>query len=327
MIKAFVFGKFLPFHKGHEGMIRFALTKCDLLTVLVCSSDMENIPGNLRVNWIENTFHHEKKVEVRLFEYKESELPNSSESSMIISQIWAAIFSRQLPGYSLLVTSEPYGSFVAGFMNIRHIPFDLPKMLFPVSATSIRNNLFANWQYLPGSVKPYYAIKVVVLGTESTGKTTMTEKLAKHFGCSLVSEAGREVVENSNDFVFEDLEIIAKEHASRIDKAVAGEHPLIIIDTDIHITKSYAHFTFNKELPADAEIMQSNNAALYLYLNNDVPYVQDGTRLSETDRNFLDLSHRNVLADHRVSITEITGNWNIRFETAVECINKIITNR
>jgi HTH-type transcriptional repressor of NAD biosynthesis genes len=41
MIKAFVFGKFYPFHKGHEAMINFALSKCDFLSVLVCSSDKE----------------------------------------------------------------------------------------------------------------------------------------------------------------------------------------------------------------------------------------------------------------------------------------------
>jgi HTH-type transcriptional regulator, transcriptional repressor of NAD biosynthesis genes len=48
MIKAFVFGKFLPFHKGHQAMINFALTKCDYLSVLICCSDKENIDGLIR---------------------------------------------------------------------------------------------------------------------------------------------------------------------------------------------------------------------------------------------------------------------------------------
>jgi HTH-type transcriptional repressor of NAD biosynthesis genes len=56
MVKAFVFGKFLPFHKGHEAMINFALSKCDLLTVLVCCSDKENISDTVRSSWIEKTF-------------------------------------------------------------------------------------------------------------------------------------------------------------------------------------------------------------------------------------------------------------------------------
>lgn len=43
MIKAFVFGKFLPFHQGHEHLINFALGHCDQLTVLVCASDRETL--------------------------------------------------------------------------------------------------------------------------------------------------------------------------------------------------------------------------------------------------------------------------------------------
>lgn len=63
---------------------------------------------------------------------------------------------------------------------------------------------------------------------------------------------------------------------------------------------------------------------LYLYLNNDVEYLQDGTRLSETDRNLLDLSNREILQEHHVEIVEITGDWEQRFEKAIEHINRVI---
>lgn len=324
MTKAFVFGKFLPFHKGHEAMINFALSKCDFLTVLVCCSDKENIPNTVRRSWIKKTFENEKKVEVRAFNYLESELPNTSETSKEVSEIWADIFKKQLPDYSLLITSEEYGNFVAAFMNIQHITFDIPKKLFPVSATAVRNDVFANWKFLPDSVKPDFAIKVVILGTESTGKTTLTEKLSKHFNCSLILEAGREIIANSNKFSFEDLHLVATEHGRRIDAITYADSPLVIIDTDIHTTKSYSSFTFEKELEISADIYNSNRANIYLYLNNDVKYLQDGTRLSEAERNLLDLSHRQILTDHNIEIVEIKGDWDERFEKSVEQINKLI---
>ncbi|MBK8846126.1 MAG: AAA family ATPase [Bacteroidetes bacterium] len=324
MTKAFVFGKFLPFHKGHEAMINFALSKCGYLTVLVCCSDKENIPDTVRKRWIEKTFENEKKVEVRTFNYLESELPNTSETSKEVSEIWADIYKKQLPDYSLLITSEEYGNFVASFMNIKHIAFDIPKKLFPVSATAVRNNVFANWKFLPDSVKPDFAIKVVILGTESTGKTTLSENLSKHFNCSLVLEAAREIIANSNNFSFDDLHLVAIEHAKRIDKTILANSPLVIIDTDIHTTKSYSRFTFEKELETSADIYNSNRANIYLYLNNDVDYLQDGTRLREVERNLLDLSHRQVLAEHNIDIIEIKGAWDERFEKAVEQINKLI---
>ncbi len=324
MTKAFVFGKFLPFHKGHKAMIDFALSKCDYLTVLICCSDKENISDTVRKVWIENTFEKQKNFEVKTFNYLESELPNTSETSKKVSEIWANIFKKQLPDYSLLITSEEYGNFVAAFMNIQHIAFDIPKKLFPVSATAVRKDVFANWRFLPDSVKSYFAIKVVILGTESTGKTTLAEKLSKHFNCSLVLEAAREIIANSNSFTFDDLHVVATEHARRIDKILLAVSPLIIIDTDIHITKSYSRFTFQKELEVTADIYNSNRANIYLYLNKNVDYLQDGTRLSEADRNLLDLSHRQVLTDHNIDIIEIKGDWSERFEKAVEQIKKLI---
>jgi HTH-type transcriptional repressor of NAD biosynthesis genes len=324
MVKAFVFGKFLPFHKGHEALMNFALTKCDFLTVLICCSDKESISGTIRNAWIEKAFEKKKNIEIRTFNYLESELPNTSESSESVSKIWADIFKKQFPDYSLLITSEEYGNFVASFMNIQHIAFDIPKKLYPVSATAVRNNLFVNWNFLPDSVKPDLSLKVVILGTESTGKTTLTEKLSKYFNCSFVMEAGRDIIANSNSFTFDDLHLVAQEHAKRIDKKNLAENPLVIIDTDIHTTKSYSRFIFEKEIEISADIYNSNKANLYLYLNKDVEYLQDGTRLSEEERNLLDLSHRQVLLDHNIDIVDIKGDWDERFEKAVEQINKLI---
>lgn len=324
MVKAFVFGKFLPFHKGHEAMIKFALTKCDFLTVLVCCSDKESIPDRLRKAWIEKAFEKENNIEIRTFKYLESELPNTSTSSESVSKIWSDVFKKQFPDYSLLITSEEYGNFVAAFMTIQHIAFDIPKQLYPVSATAVRNDVFNNWQYVPDSVKPDLLLKVVILGTECTGKTTLTEKLAKYFNCSFVSEAGRDIIANSNAFTFDDLYLVAIEHAKRIEKSILANNPLVIIDTDIHTTKSYSLFTFEKELKISTDIYNSNSANIYLYLNNDVEYLQDGTRLSEVERNLLDLSHRKVLTDHNIEIIEVKGDWDERFEKAVEQIKKLI---
>ena len=327
MVKAFVFGKFLPFHKGHEAMISFALTQCDFLSVLVCCDNEETIPGDVRKGWIESTFAGVKNIEVKVLHYDNQILPNTSETSASVSEIWSAEFKKHYPDYNLVITSELYGELVADFMGIHHIAFDLTKGRHPISASVIRNDLFTNWHYLPVAVKPYFAIKVAILGTESTGKTTLTEQLAKHFNCSYILEAGRELIPDSAKFTFEDLRLVANEHAKRVDEAILGDSPLIIIDTDIHITKSYAKFTFDRELPVQNHIYRTNKADLYLYLNNDAPYYQDGTRLSKVDRDLLDQSHRDVLIDHQIIFVEISGNWQIRFEQAISEVSKLITNK
>jgi len=327
MVKAFVFGKFLPFHKGHEAMISFALTKCDFLSVLVCCDNAENISGEVRKNWIETTFVKVKNIEVTILNYDNQLLPNTSQTSASVSEIWSREFKTHYPDYNLLITSEPYGQLVAGFMGIQHIPFDPDKGHYPVSASAIRHDLFANWHYLPAAVKPYFSLKVAILGTESTGKTTLTEQLARHFSCSFVLEAGRELIPDSTDFGFDDLLLVASEHAKKINNAIFGDSSLVIIDTDIHVTKSYAKFIFDRELPVNDHIYNTNKADLYLYLNNDAPYYQDGTRLNKMQRDLLDRCHREVLADHQIKFVEISGSWQTRFEQAVAEVSKLITNK
>src|ERR1700744_6458762 len=260
MVKAFVFGKFLPFHKGHEAMISFALTKCDFLSVMVCCDNEESIPGEVRKQWIESTFHDLKNIEVKVLYYDNGLLPNTSQISLSVSEIWSAEFRRHYPGHNLLITSEPYGDLVAGFMGIKHIPFNLEKDIYPVSATAIRNKLFSNWHYLPAAVKPYFVVKVVILGTESTWKTTLNEQLSGYYNCSMVAEAGRDLIPDSTDFSFDNLLSVANHHAKKINEAVCGDSPLVIIDTDIHITKSYAKFAFDRELPVNEYINDANKA-------------------------------------------------------------------
>lgn len=324
MVKALVFGKFLPFHKGHEAMIRFALTKCDYLTVLICCCDSEHILPEVRHKWISETFFDIKNIDIKCFLYSESDLPSTSEASREISKKWANKFKELYPTHSLIVTSEKYGDYVAEYMGTKHISFDEPRNAVPISATKIRNNITKNWNFLPNSTKKSFAIKIVLLGTESTGKSTLMKKLSDHYKCSYVNEAGRDVVSSSQTFKFDDLYTIANEHAKRIERAIIGDSRLIIIDTDIHITKSYANFIFNKNLVIDDGVMETNVADVYLYLNNDVPFIQDGTRLTESDRNLLDKSHRKIMADNDIKYHEITGDWDDRLIKSINIIDDYI---
>ncbi|WP_139923610.1 AAA family ATPase [Hymenobacter sp. DG01] len=324
MTNALVFGKFLPFHQGHVALIDFARRHCDYLTVLVCASNHETLPGALRAQWIEDTYAHCPEVSVQLLDYREEELPNTSVSSEVVAHVWADTFREVVPGVSLVVTSEPYGALVAARMGIRHLDFDRARAQVPVSATAIRQGVRAQWSYLPAAVQSYYRRTVAILGTESTGKTTLTEQLAAHFGASFVAEAGRDLISDSTSFSRTDLLLVADEHARRIAAARAAAGPLLLLDTDIHITQSYAQLTQGSYLPVPAETYSLNHADLYLYLLPDVPFVQDGTRLPAAERLHLDAIHRQTLADFGIEHKEIGGDWPARFQQAVALIEEML---
>lgn len=321
MVKAFTFGKYVPFHKGHEALIRFALKACDKLTVLVCCSDRETIPAEVRCNWIQRSFPDEPKLEIRVFCYREVDFPNTSVSSKAVSGIWSGVFHDFFPDYDTVITSEKYGDYVAEWMKIRHLPFDIPRTKVPVSATKIRENTPAYWEYLPAAVKPDFVFKVAILGTESTGKTWLSRQLAEHYQAALVAEAGRELIPDSSVFSQEDLLRVAAAHASGIVQASSGDSPMVIMDTDIHITESYARFSLDCDLSLEPEVYAINRANVYLYLDKDVAHIQDGTRLPEVDRNKLDACHRETLRRRGIVYTEINGAFESRFEQAVREID------
>jgi len=324
MLKGFVFGKFYPFHKGHIALIDFASNQVDILIVLVCASDKENISGKIRQNWIEKYYQKDPKIQVQLFEYKESELSNSSESSREVSTVWAKVFQNILGRVNIVFTSEPYGEFVAEAMNIQFKNFDLVREKVSISATQIRENPFENWDYLPKVVQPYFVKKVVLLGTESTGKTTLTQKLADAFQTNYVLEQAREVANITDECTFEDLKTIIQAQTKAIQKAQENANKFLFIDTNVLITLSYAKFLFGKELAVEEEIYQANQAAIYFYLDKDAPFIQDGTRLSKERRNQLHQSHLQTLKEHQISYHLIQGNWEERFEKMLMILRRCI---
>lgn len=325
-MKGFVFGKFYPFHIGHQKMIEFALEKGSV-TVLVCAEEKEKINGNIRKEWLKETFSNNKNLKIKVFNYSENDFPNTSVSDWDVSKKWSEVFKEYFKDEDFLVTSEEYGEMLSMIMDIEHFMFDENRENIQISASEIRENVFENWHYLPLSVQKYFALKVVILGTESTGKTTMTDSLSEYFKANKVSEAGRDLIADSKEFSFDDLEKVYKEHTDRIENVDYSKSFLTLIDTDIHITKSYAEFVFGRKLAVPEDIIKKNKADLYLYSTKDAEYIQDGTRLEIDERNKLDESHRNILKEENIDFLEISGSWEEREQKAIENIKKLITEK
>jgi HTH-type transcriptional repressor of NAD biosynthesis genes len=105
----------------------------------------------------------------------------------------------------------------------------------------------------------------------------------------------RYLVSKTQEVLFEDLQDIAVLHAQAINKRTKIANKLLFVDTDINITKSYANYLFRQELTVDDRIEQANKFDLYLFLESDCSFVQDGTRLEQNERNKLSESHKQQL--------------------------------
>lgn len=312
----------MPFHLGHKALIDFALRKCDYLTVLVCCSNKEELKAETRVNWIKETYSAIPNIEILALNYDENLLPNTSVSSRDVSKIWAAKFKSIIPEVNLVFTSEDYGDLLAGFMQIKHIIFDKKRNAVPVSATVIRQSFYDNWDFLPKAVKETYQKKIVFLGTESTGKSSLSKAISSYFDSTLVEEVGREIIPDATCFTIDDLRKVATEHAANINKACRGLKPFVFIDTDIYITQSYAKYQFGKYLDVDKGIYDMNRADMYFYLHKDLQFSQDGTRLAEENRNALDTFHQKTLEKFEVDYIDVEGTWDDRLDKIKSVIKR-----
>jgi HTH-type transcriptional repressor of NAD biosynthesis genes len=317
-----VLGKFMPLHNGHIALIDFALQHCDHLNILLCCEVNEPILPQIRHNWLQQLYGSNKSINIHLLIYDGNELPNTSVSSESVSKLWATKIKKILPGITHIFSSEKYGDYLANELNAKHLLFDIDRTNIPISATTIRNNIFSNWTFLPNIVQPYFVKTICLVGSESTGKSTLTKRLANYFSTSFVPEMARDVVEKTETVVPADLVKIAELHGTEILNKRLTANKLLFVDTDVTITKSYSQYLFKQVLQVPNWIEDANKMDLYFYLETDCDFVQDGTRLEKEEREVLNEFHKNEFKKQSKQLHFINGNWDERFKQCVKIIYK-----
>lgn len=316
-----VFGKFTPLSLGHVSLIKFAQSQCDYLYVLLSVDDSDKIPANYRLGWLLDTFKDDLDIEVRITDIK---LPVVPYSSKLISRMWGEWLKGEYPDVTHLFSSERYGDFTAEFMGVKHVMYDNDRENFFISGTKIRNHPFIYWDYIPEIVKPYFVKKICISGTESTGKSTMTEKLAKRYHTNFVQEWGRVICPNTDECTPEMIKDIGYAHSIDILEKTKTANKLLFSDTDLKTTKMYSYFLFNKIPEFDSWIEEANKFDLYIFLENDVNHVQDGTRLDEKRRNELRDYHYDYLISQGCNVQIVNGSdWEVRYEKTVRIIDEL----
>ena len=158
-------------------------------------------------------------------------------------------------------------------------------------------------------------------GPESTGKSTLAPRLAAALGGVVIDEYGRTYAEQHGvDFTMADLVTIAQTHDRLTRTLAAGGIDPLIIDTDPLMTAVWADMLFGRRDPwFDA---WDNTADLYLLLNIDLPWIEDGTRMfgtSEDRQRFFNLS-KAELERRGVRWALVSGQGEARFQAALAAI-------
>jgi HTH-type transcriptional repressor of NAD biosynthesis genes len=319
LTRGLLLGKFMPLHKGHELLIDFALNFADEVTVVVCSTDAEPIPGALRAEWVRRTFPRARVVNLH------KDLPQEPPDHPDFWNIWRrellAVADGQL---DYVFTSEPYGDRLAAELGARHVMVDPARTMVPTSGTEIRAEPRANWDFLAEEARPYFVRRIAIVGPESTGKTTLARNLATELETVHVEEYGRLLWERERArATLETMSWIARGHRASEEALARQAKRYLICDTDAMTTRWWSQELFGK-VPQDVEGMSREmRYSLHLLLAPDVPWVQDGTRFygDRRERAFDDL--QTMLRERGWPFEEIRGTWPERTEMALRAIGRL----
>lgn len=167
--------------------------------------------------------------------------------------------------------------------------------------------------------------KVVLTGSESSGKTELAGRLATHFGAPVSTEFVRAYAATHPTLGFADHGPIAKGQIAAEDEAIARAAEIVILDTDLVSTVVYCDHYFGRCPPWIEEEARRRAGDLYLLLKPDIPWVPDGVRDRGDRRVEMHELFRARLASLGLRFTEIGGEREARFAAALQAIVGVST--
>ncbi len=175
-------------------------------------------------------------------------------------------------------------------------------------------------------------IRVVVTGSECTGKTTLAKALAEHYSTHWVPEYARQfVLEKGAAPVYRDVEAIARGQIALEDSLVslaAGASHLLIQDTDLLSTVVYSRHYYGDCPRWVGNVLRDRGADLYLLAGNDVPWSPDGDQRDRGHlREEMQELFRAALRSRDARTVEVRGSHEERMAAATRAIDQLLSIR
>ena len=318
-MRSIVIGKFYPPHSGHHYLIEYALERSDQVTVLVCDSPAYKIPANDRRRWLQ-TVHPKADVQI---------IPDLDDDTN--SKRWAA-HTLEFLGYTpdVVFSSESYGPPYAAAMNTNHRMVDQRRIHVPINATRVRANVAAEWQYLHPAVRSDLAKRIVVVGAESTGTTTLARGLAAQLKVPWVPEYGRlyteAVASADHAWCDQDFTHIAMMQQQIERRAAQISRGVIVCDTNATATELWQKHYVGATTTEVSMIASQDIVDLYIITADDIPFVQDGTRADEQRRSIMHQDFLAHIAASEVPYIIVSGTHSMRLAQATAKVAQLLGN-
>ena len=326
-------GSFNPLHLGHVDCIIQAANMCrELYIVLSVGNNRGEINYRVRYRWLYQLTKHIGNVKIiTLFDDAATKADYTeeywdSDAKKVKEQIGKSI--------DIVFCGDDYDE--NSFWNKCYPESEI--YFFPrndISSTEIRKNPYKRWDWIPNVAKPYFVKKVLLMGGESTGKSTLTINLANRFNTNYIDEAGRDISERSGTdmlMLSEDFTEILLQHKLNEIKAINDSNKVLFIDTDTLVTQFYMSFLNDPEIDRNKALSDAidalNEYDLILFLEPDVAFVQDGDRseVIRDDRETYSNKIKDLITSHGKNFIVINGTYQERYVKAVEAVERLLSD-
>jgi HTH-type transcriptional regulator, transcriptional repressor of NAD biosynthesis genes len=355
MTHALVIGKFYPPHLGHVGLVERASREADNVVAMVMGSVSESITLADRVAWLSASTAHLPTVRV-IGVADDAPVAYDSEIAWVAHTEIMRVTLRQIgvDDVDAVVSSESYGAQLAERLGARAVIHDPQRSNVHVSGTAVRADPAATWHLLPEATRLGLAVRIIVVGAESTGTTRLSEALSEHFRFSGYPDM-RDVAEYGREFTYllhdraqstarqagaepptvdelvwlpEHFAEIAFEQTRRENLAALAS-PLVVADTDALATtvweRRYLGEGSHASSPALAELPRRD-----LYIVTDhvgVPFEQDGWRDGEHVRPAMTSWMIDAVHTRGYSWMPVRGTHAERLRYSITAIETILSTR
>lgn len=341
---AVVVGKFLPFHVGHQALIQKAVNLARHVDVLlVANPNIDIYPPHVRALAIYETFHF---ADITVHIVDDLMTDDTTEESHFL---WAR-YTKAILGYSpeAVVASEQYAVGWARHMGADFVMYDEERATDPVSGTLVREDAYKMRDYLPYATKRFVVPRIVIVGAESTGTTTLTKALAEHYNTAWVPELGRMMSEEAVDAGFgnDDMYwndnkfwVVSRGQDAMEENLATQANGVLMCDTDSWATALWYEYYMRKESAVSGTQLfpllaagkrQAQKHALYIVTMDDIPFVQDeretrtGERLRTWHTNRFLSGVQELKSEYRIPYIQASGSLDERLAKAVGEIDEIL---
>lgn len=327
-------GSFDPLHIGHIHDIIKAASMCEELYVVISWCDgRESVSKELRYRWILNSTRHLPNVNIILIEDKAVSKDEYNtdfyweKGAKDIKEAIGKKLDAVFCGSDYLGTNR-FESLYCPESEV--VYFDRSEV--PVSSTEIRFDAMQQWEYVPLVARSYYTKKILIVGGESTGKSTLVQNLALAYNTNFVREIGRDTCDYAGGeqyMIADDLIENLLKQKIYVDEAAKYSNRILFVDTDALTTKFYINFLLDAKSDqslkahnlADA-INALNKWDLVIFLEPTVTFVQDGTRSEEiaSDREKYSNQIKLLFEQNNIPLEVVGGEYIDRFTKTKEII-------